>query len=94
MPSTSAPAASPRACSTDGLRGRTTSLTFGLQGIAQLVGTALAGPAAALLGPLAVNAEALAHLATGALALRTALRARRPGAPVSGRPRGPVGGCR
>lgn len=57
--------------STDGLRGRIVSLTFGIQGIAQLAGTSLAGPTAALLGPLAINVEALAYLAAGALTLTT-----------------------
>jgi len=60
--------------STDGLRGRVVSLTFGAQGVAQLVGISLAGPLANLLGPLAINAEALAYLAAGALAFRTARR--------------------
>lgn len=58
--------------STDGLRGRVVSLTFGAQGVAQLVGIGVAGPLAALLGPLAINAEALAYLAAGALALKVA----------------------
>jgi len=66
-----------QAHSTDGLRGRVVSLTFGAQGIAQLVGIGVAGPAASLLGPLAINADALAYLAAGALALRTIRRHRR-----------------
>jgi MFS family permease len=65
-----------QAYSTDGLRGRIVSLTFGIQGIAQLAGTALAGPAAALLGPLAINVEALAYLAAGALTLTTVYRSK------------------
>lgn len=63
--------------STDGLRGRIASLTFGAQGIAQLAGIGAAGLAASLLGPLVINAEALAYLAAGALALRTTRRHRR-----------------
>lgn len=64
--------------STDGLRGRIVSLTFGIQGIAQLAGTALAGPAGALFGPLAINVEALAYLAAGALTLITLHRSQGP----------------
>jgi predicted MFS family arabinose efflux permease len=60
--------------STDGLRGRVASLTFGAQGVAQLVGIGVAGPLAALLGPLTINAEALAYLAAAALALKAARR--------------------
>ena len=60
--------------STDGLRGRVASLTFGVQGIAQLVGIGVAGPAASLLGPLVINADALAYLAAGTFALRTIRR--------------------
>ena len=70
--------------STDGLRGRVVSLTFGVQGIAQLAGTALAGPTAALLGPLAINVEALAYLAAGALTLATTYRTKGQTAPVQG----------
>jgi len=69
--------------SSDGIRGRIVSLTFGIQGIAQLAGTALAGPAAALLGPLAINVEALAYLAAGALSLATVRRSRSQRAPSS-----------
>lgn len=60
--------------STDGTRGRVVSLTFGAQGVAQLLGIGVAGPLAALLGPLTINADALAYLAAGALALRVARR--------------------
>lgn len=57
--------------STDGHRGRIASLTFGVQAIAQLAGIGAAGIAASLTGPLAINAEALAYLLAGALALKT-----------------------
>lgn len=60
--------------STDGLRGRVISLTFGAQVVAQLIGVGAAGPLAALLGPETINAEALAYLAAGALALKAARR--------------------
>lgn len=63
--------------STDGLRGRIASLTFGVQGIAQLVGIGAAGLTASLLGPLVINADAFAYLAAGAVALRTIRRTRR-----------------
>ena len=63
--------------STDGLRGRVVSFTYGLQGIAQLIGIAVAGPAATWLGPLAINAETLAYLAAGVLALKTSRRPHR-----------------
>lgn len=58
--------------SSNGLRGRVVSLTFGAQGVAQLIGIGVAGPLAALLGPLTINAEAFAYLAAGALALKIA----------------------
>ena len=54
--------------SADGLRGRVVSLTYGVQGIAQLIGIAVPGPAATWFGPLAINVETLAYLAAGALA--------------------------
>lgn len=63
--------------STDGLRGRVVSLTYGVQGIAQLIGIAVAGPAATWIGPLAINAEPAAYLAAGTLALTTIRRLRR-----------------
>ena len=66
-------------CSSDGFRGRMASLTYGIQGISQLVGIATAGPAARLLellgpteslGPYAINADTLAYLTAGVLAFR------------------------
>jgi len=57
--------------STDGLRGRIVGLTFGVQGIAQLIGIGAAGPAAHVMGPLAINAEPLGYLAAGLLAAAT-----------------------
>lgn len=63
--------------STDGLRGRIASLTFGTQGIAQLAGIGLAGPIATMLGPLAINAETIAYLAAGTVALTTVRRQQR-----------------
>ena len=68
--------------STDGLRGRIAGLTFGTQGIAQLAGIALAGPIAATLGPLAINAETIAYLPAGAVAL-TSIRRQQPGTPTA-----------
>ncbi len=62
--------------SPDGLRGRVVSLTFGVQGVAQLVGIGLAGPAASLVGPLAINIEATAYLAAGAVAVMAVRRVR------------------
>lgn len=62
--------------SPDGLRGRAVSLTFGVQGIAQLVGIAVAGPAGSLVGPLIINVDAVAYLVAGALALVTIRRLR------------------
>lgn len=64
--------------STDGMRGRVVSLTFGVQGLTQLAGIGVAGVAASLLGPLAINADALAYLAAGALALRAIRRRQLP----------------
>lgn len=63
--------------SDDGIRGRAASLTFGLQAAAQLVGISLAAPTATLLGPLAINVDALAYLAAGLLATTTSFRGRR-----------------
>ncbi|WP_157720041.1 MFS transporter [Microlunatus sagamiharensis] len=57
--------------SVDGQRGRIVSATYGIQGIAQLAGISLAGPAAALLGPLIINVDTGAYLLAGALALQT-----------------------
>jgi len=65
--------------STDGLRGRIVGLTFGVQGIAQLVGIGAAGPAALVMGPLAINAEALGYLAAGLVAAATIHRKISPG---------------
>lgn len=70
--------------STDGLRGRIASLTFGTQGIAQLAGIGLAGPIASLLGPLAINAETLAYLAAGTVALIAIRRQQRSTTTISG----------
>jgi hypothetical protein len=47
-----------------------------MQGIAQLVGIAVAGPAASLVGPLIINVDAVAYLVAGALALGTIRRFR------------------
>lgn len=56
--------------SADGLRGRIVGLTYGIQGIAQLIGIAVSAPATALVGLLAINVEPLAYLLAGALAVR------------------------
>jgi MFS family permease len=60
----------------DGLRGRVVGLTFGVQGMAQLLGIAVAGPAASLVGPLIINVDAVVYLAAGAVALATTRRLR------------------
>lgn len=54
--------------SPDGVRGRVVSLTFGVQGIAQLLGIGAAGVLGTLIGPLAINADAFGYLAAGAVA--------------------------
>lgn len=64
--------------STDGLRGRIVGLTYGMQGIAQLVGIGIAGLAGVLVGPLAINVEAIAYLAAGVVALHTVRRLHNP----------------
>jgi MFS family permease len=61
----------------DGLRGRVVGLTFGIQGIAQLVGIAVAGPAALLLGPLVINVDTAAYLVAGFVTIQTVRRLHR-----------------
>ncbi|SDS51853.1 Predicted arabinose efflux permease, MFS family [Friedmanniella luteola] len=72
--------------SAEGLRGRTASLTFGTQGIAQLTGIGLAGPIAGMLGPLAINAETIAYLVAGTVALTAMRRQRRSTTTTPGQP--------